>query len=651
MFTYDKFDRKFFFRIDILWSTLFYSIFLLYHSTELANTIPDIIFTQLPQSIIKTDHDELIVFSPSTLYVKGCRIVSLLSSKMEPKNLTPEFYSASDPEISFDGKYIIFAGRKETTDNWQIWRMKADGSEKVQITREEGDCFMPVYAGNRFYLNDPTPTPQIIFVGTAHNWKNIFDSEPVYSLYGTDRNGEVVHRLTFNLYSDFSPNVLSNGRIVFTSLRNTDNNNPNSINMAFMSINNDGTDLMPYYGNHENPIYKNDIYLSDVNKVSYFIESDNPDFLGGGYIASLSQRRPLHSYKKITKSANGYFKNPVLISNKELIVSYRSDHKEDVYGLYTYNPNNQKEMQKIIETQGWHSLDAKILAPHTKVKGRSNWLIPGSKYGVFYCLNSYQSNIFEGADIEPGEYKFVRIIEGLPVLEHYTKISGNTTVTHGQIQAKRIIGIAPVEKDGSFNVRVPAETPISFQMLDENQMTISKQKSWTWVIGNENRGCIGCHENRELSPSNTLVDAITKPPVDLNTNNRERKNVDYQNQIAPLIVSKCATSECHVAGKATPNLSHSNNKDTYKTLIEPIRGRENEYYIKPGYAKSSPLIWHLLGKKLDSDNNVYSSPITQMPPEYPLTDEDKLIFIEWVDLGAQWTLSNYFGVKSEINSN
>ncbi len=57
---------------------------------------------------------------------------------------------------------------------------------------------------------------------------------------------------------------------------------------------------MPFYGNHQQPVNKIDVHLSDTNQSIYFIESDKTDILGGGNIAYLSQRRPLHSYKKIT---------------------------------------------------------------------------------------------------------------------------------------------------------------------------------------------------------------------------------------------------------------------------------------------------------------------------------------------------------------
>ncbi|MCB0284810.1 MAG: hypothetical protein KDF60_19685 [Calditrichaeota bacterium] len=568
-------------------------------------------------------------------YVKNCRIVSLPPSAKTPVNLTPEFYSALDPDISSDGYYIIFSGKKNPQDYWQIWRMKADGSEKTQITKEAGDCVMPVFAGNRFYLDDPQPTPQIIYAGTAHCWKNNLEDGPVYALYGTDHQGKVIRRLTFNLYSDFSPDVLPNGRIVFSSMQPSYERITPSLKLAFFAINNDGTDLMPFFGNHEPPVYKSDIRISHEDQRIYFIESDKTDFLGGGNIAYLSQRRPLHSYKKISQTAVGYYKSPAPLPGDGLLASYRTNHMDSVYALYTVNTATGECAKKIYGTTEWHCLDAQILAPYQPVKGKSNWLIPGAVNGVFYCLNSYQTNQDRATKINQGDFKFVRVIEGLAIDKDK---SGPENSNLTPFAPARILGIAPVEEDGSFHVRVPAEIPVSFQMLDTHKMVLDRQKTWTWVIGNENRGCIGCHENKELSPENKLVKAITKPAVDLTTQVKERRTVDFKNQIAALIQKKCATSQCHISGKALPVFETKQSFDVYNTLLQPIQDRTQEHYVLPGYAKQSPLIWHLFGKKLVNENIAYSSKISQMPPENPLSEEEKLLIIEWIDMGAHWDL-------------
>jgi len=641
MSLYHNFNKNIFARIFRLESTSLIFFLLLIFTHINAQNIPDLIFTQVPENgraVKSLDHTP---YSTGNQYLPGCRIVSLLSNSKKPINLTSDFYSASDPEISFDGNYIIFSGKKNAKDFWQIWQMKVDGSDKRQITKEAGDCYMPVFAGNRFYLDDPIPTPQIIYVGTAHSWKNNIESGPVYSLYGTDITGSAIHRLTYNLFSDFAPDVLPDGRIVFSSIQFSDCENLSTGKMAFFAINNDGTDLMPYYGNHEGPIYKNDIHISDIDQHCYFIESNNSDYFGGGNIAYLSQRRPLHSYRKVTESTDGYYKNPCSLPDGDMIVSFRTEKPEDVYSLYQLN-SETGEQKEILKTPSWHNLDAQISRPHPKVKGRSNWLIPGAVTGVFYCLNSYKTSLSRDIEVNPGDFKFVRVIEGLPI-ENETK----SELPNMQFAPARIIGVAPVEKDGSFQVRVPAEIPISFQMLDENKMAIDRHDTWTWVIGNENRGCIGCHENRELTPVNKLVDAVTKPPVELIPDVEDRRTVDFRHQIAPIIRTKCATEECHVSGKTNPNLEENNNFDVYTTLLKPINSRESEAYVQPGLAKKSPLIWHLFGERLLSQKDNYTSAISLMPPKTPLSENEIQLFIEWIDMGAQWDLK----LNSPANSN
>jgi hypothetical protein len=193
-----------------------------------------------------------------------------------------------------------------------------------------------------------------------------------------------------------------------------------------------------------------------------------------------------------------------------------------------------------------------------------------------------------------------------------------------------------VEPDGSFHVRVPAETPITFQLLDEDYVALRAQRAWTWVMGNESRGCIGCHEDPALTPSNRLVTAITKPPVDLVLPPARRRTVDFRHQIAPILAARCATAGCHVGGEAEPTLGEAGSttpepalRMVYGSLVEPPADRSGGPYVVPGKARASPLIRRLLGRETDA-----------LPAggarHGGLGRHDLILFIEWVDLGAEW---------------
>jgi len=417
-----------------------------------------------------------------------------------------------------------------------------------------------------------------------------------------------------------------------------------------MDINNDGTDLMLFHGNHEMPLYKDMVHVADFGERVYFIESDRSTWLGGGDIVYVSRRRPLHTYHRLSHDDKGLFHSPCPLPDGGLVASYRSNSPNVVFGIYRINPKNGKRQKKIFEEEGWHSIDVQVFASHPKVKGRSNWLIPRSTTGVFYCLNSYGTNLPEGDNIVPGSIKYVRVIEGIPlkrkatISEYQQDLADSPSLEAYSGTAfgpRRILGVAPVEKDGSFHIRVPAETPITFQLLDKNYLALRTQEAWTWVMGNENRGRIGFPENWEMAPPNKMVDAVIKPAVELTLPPERRRVVDFRHQIAPIIASRCAT--CHVSGQVAPNLEEAQNttpgaafSQAYEILVNPIQGRENERFIVPGNAKESPLIWHLFGERMGSDKTPYTSKITLMPPQNALKPQERILFIEWIDLGAQW---------------
>jgi hypothetical protein len=605
----------------------------------------DLIFVQVPDQSELWLQDIPTEYSPLDRYVKQTRIVKRLATSAQIVNLTSEFYAAADPDISFDGTCILFAGKKEETDRWQIWRMNNDGSDKTQITTSNSDCFMPVQAGNRFYLDDPQPTLQIIYAGTAHKWRNLREKWPVLSLYGTDPEGKNIHRLTFNLYSDFSPDVLPDGRILFTSWQESQLGN----GYALMGINNDGTDLLSYYEDHDSRLNKTMVHVSDNSQEVYFIESDYSYWLGGGDIGSVSQQRPQHTYRKVSSASDGLYHSPCPTPDGGLLSSYRTRSGEDVFSLYRIDPSSGEIQDLIYKEPKWHSIDAQILSAHPHVKGRSNWLIPGSVNGVFYCLNSYTTSLPDSKTIEFGSIKYLRVLEGLPLSEENlgSFVSSEKTMNENMSKSpSRILGIAPVEKDGSFHIRVPAETPVTFQLLDENYLSVIKQDTWTWVIGNENRGCIGCHEDRELSPPNILVRAVTKPAVDLTVSPDKRKIVDFKNQISPVIHAKCATDNCHVTGKVLPDLveeqsleKKSSPNSVYNLLLRTKDKGEKKQYVYPGNANKSPLINHLFELQNLIQTASMTGDIMTLPPEKQLTEEEKILFIEWIDTGAFWDLS------------
>ena len=64
----------------------------------------------------------------------------------------------------------------------------------------------------------------------------------------------------------------------------------------------------------------------------------------------------------------------------------------------------------------------------------------------------------------------------------------------------RILGDVPVERDGSAKFRVPADTAVYFQALDENRMELRRMRSFISFQPGEQRACTGCHESKTVAP-------------------------------------------------------------------------------------------------------------------------------------------------------
>ena len=77
------------------------------------------------------------------------------------------------------------------------------------------------------------------------------------------------------------------------------------------------------------------------------------------------------------------------------------------------------------------------------------------------------------------------------------------------------MGTAPVEPDGSFFVKTPADRPIRFALLDAKGAVIRQEHGWFWIRRGEQRFCVGCHAGPERAPENRVPAVLlhTTTPV------------------------------------------------------------------------------------------------------------------------------------------
>ncbi|MBD3673398.1 MAG: DUF1549 domain-containing protein, partial [Planctomycetaceae bacterium] len=95
--------------------------------------------------------------------------------------------------------------------------------------------------------------------------------------------------------------------------------------------------------------------------------------------------------------------------------------------------------------------------------------------------------------------------------------------------------------------------------------------------------------------------------------NAKAADVDFDQQIAPLITSKCL--DCHSSREPEGNLNLSSKKAAFA-------GGDSGGVISPGQLTESYL-WN----RISND---------EMPPKHPLTAKEKQLFKKWIESGAKW---------------
>jgi len=89
-------------------------------------------------------------------YGDGARLLLVLPDGTT-RILSRGFASACDPDVSFDAKRLLFAGKRTASDPWDIYEMVLDELSVRQITAELGDCRSPSYQSTLYTIISPEP--------------------------------------------------------------------------------------------------------------------------------------------------------------------------------------------------------------------------------------------------------------------------------------------------------------------------------------------------------------------------------------------------------------------------------------------------------------------------------------------------------------
>jgi len=590
-----------------------------------------LLVTQLPISAVPGPQRRISGGMTRADYGVGARLC-VLSPDGKIRVLAREFHSACEGSISFDAKRVIFSGKKKASDPWNIYEVGVDDSGVRQVTRNAGNCRRAGYQPKLYTIVSPEPWYQITFVSDAADKINEHGSTRATNLYSCKLDGTSVRRITFNPSSDTDPFVMSSGRLLFSSWRRAGLGRGVLGRKSLFGMGIDGTDYASFSGYQGRRIQH--MPCTTSGGLAVFVEADRVGWDGAGYLSRVKLRRPLHSYKRITKTSDGLFHSPAPLGDGKILVSRRPADGSGTHGLFALDPVSGRS-ELIFDDPKRHDIQAVVIRKRPEPDGRSTVVSDKDPNGKLYCLNVYTSDLKNPKWTPPGTFKSLRVLGAIP-----RTAPAPTGVP--PLIGRKILGQVPIGSDGSFNIEVPANTPLELQLLDADGMAL-RTCSWIWARNHEPRGCIGCHEDGELTPENRFQEAFERKSVSLSA--PQRSSLDFRRHIMPIIKTKC--TPCHGPKGKPPRLDGAGKGSfnrAYESLLalekSSVKGEYRGKYVQPGQARRSPLVWHIYGRNTSRgwDGATMKKGVKPIPPgkTKPLTDAEKRTLVEWIDLGAMW---------------
>ena len=427
-----------------------------------------VIFTRVPVDHFGFHEEDI------TLNFPGAQIVAV--NPDEPVGseivLTTDFYSACSPEISYDAKRMLFVAQRNVGDTWQVWEMDLEKGTSKKITDFGESCFGPAYL----------PGGRLVFS------RQIFDtgSGSGYALFTMNLDGSNTSRITFQPHCDYPSAILRDGRILMLSKQLY----PGAGDLMYLAMRPNGTKAELFYKGVDSSILNNQAYETTDGFV-YFIEWKQGKHEKGD-IVSVHQNRPLFSKVIYTSEITGSFYSVFPVHSGGMLVSYRPLETDPV-ALYNYSVTERSLGESIIAYSDFHVIEPVLVEAYSRPRNLPDEVDKKQSTGLILCQ-----------DIN------------VTATQHDTNLLPLIKATEIEVLGlDKSFGIVPVEEDGSFYLKVIADTPFRLQTLDKNGQVVYGPSGWIWLRPFERRGCVGCHEDPELVPENFVPLSVTKQPVSI----------------------------------------------------------------------------------------------------------------------------------------
>ncbi|MHC4913356.1 MAG: HzsA-related protein [Planctomycetota bacterium] len=548
-----------------------------------------------------------------------------------------------DPDVSCDGKRILFAWKKsDRDDDYHLYEMELDTGKVRQLTFGLGFVdYEGAYLPNGDIIFNSTRCVQIVDCW----WTE------VSNLYTCDKDGRYLRRLTFDQVHTNFPTVTEDGRVIYTRWEYNDRGQ--IYVQGLFQMNPDGTVQTEFYGNDS--WFPTTILharsIPGTQKVMAVLSGHHSHQRGKLAIIDTRKGRqeasgvhfiaPVREAEAVRVDSYGQegeqFQYPYPLSETEFLVTYDPEGSPNQryirpYAIYFMTIDGRREL---LVTDSKISCNQPILVvarkrPHV----RPSLVDYRKKTGTFYVQDVYVGSGLEG--IRRGTIKKLRVItlefRAAGIGETHNSGPGGGSLASTPVgvgntswDVKVVLGDATVYQDGSAMFTVPAKTPVYFQALDEKGHAVQTMRSWSTLQPGETFSCIGCHENKsEVPPVRTITQAMKAGPQSLEPFYGLPRGFSYNKEIQPILDRHCV--KCHTGAETEPfDLSGSHVIDrvskrkwsrSYLTLTQARPAGRSEPVFYQGNQDGELVNWI---------NNM--SVPTMLPPYYKGAAKSKLITI------------------------
>lgn len=390
-------------------------------------------------------------------FPQGAQLLLIHEGKPDskPEPLVKGFAATADADVYFDGKLVLFAGKQAASDPWQIWEMTlADRSLRKMIATAT-DAERPLYLpGGRMVWAERAPW--------GFQIKSAEDGHPPKSIPLNPTAGPGVLPLTYTLASAFPSDVLADGRILFDAGFPLGTGTSQELFLVYA----DGSGVESYRCDHGRARWG-----------GRQLASGDVVFTHGSSLARFTS--PLATEVPVAAPHAEYAGAIAETASGAWLVSAR-DAGNAHYAIKLWKPGSPA-LHSVIAIDGENLVEPVLIAPRATPRRHPSGLHDWS-YANMLALDSRLSR--------SGDLKAAPTSVRLETMD----ASGHAIVT----------GTAPVESDGSFFVKTPADQPIRFALLDAKGEVVRQEHGWFWVRRGEQRICVGCHTGPERASENRV---------------------------------------------------------------------------------------------------------------------------------------------------